>query len=58
MEGETFSARGKCERCGAGEAANAIVQMTLHHGPHFEQWRRSMAASVGGVLVDDARNAE
>jgi hypothetical protein len=29
-----------------------------HKGEYFKQWRRSMAASVGGVLVDDVLNAE
>lgn len=29
------------------------VQLAAHRGPYFEHWRRQMAASVGGVLVDD-----
>lgn len=27
--------------------------MRYHRGPHFKAWRRAMAASVGGVLIDD-----
>jgi len=29
-----------------------------HRGDYFTQWRRAMAASVGGVLVDDVLDAE
>jgi hypothetical protein len=32
--------------------------MHYHTGPYFKHWRRAMAASVGGVLVDDLLDAE
>jgi len=32
--------------------------MHYHRGPYFLLWRRAMASSVGGVLVDDLRAAE
>lgn len=54
----TLSARGKCRDCGhAIEAAN-IIDLSTHSGHFFHHWRRSMAASVGGVLLDDVRRAE
>ena len=54
----TLSARGKCNECGkALEAAN-IVGIASHSGPFFYHWRRQMAASVGGVLLDDVRRVE
>lgn len=42
-----------CVECsGELERANALG---IHHktGPYFRNWRRAMAASVGGVLLDD-----
>jgi hypothetical protein len=30
-----------------------IEQINAHSGPFFRHWRRQMAASVGGVLLDD-----
>jgi hypothetical protein len=32
--------------------------MHYHRGHYFKHWRRAMAASVGGVLVDDVLDAE
>ena len=29
------------------------MQLHTHDGPWFDHWRRAMAASVGGVLIDD-----
>lgn len=31
----------------------ALDDLHFHRGPVFERWRRAMALSVGGVLVDD-----
>ena len=28
-------------------------QMRNHAGPYFQDWRRRMAACVGGVLLDE-----
>jgi hypothetical protein len=33
--------------------AAAIIDMHTHSGHFFQRWRRGMAASVGGVLLDD-----
>ena len=30
-----------------------LEQMTTRSGPNFQKWRRRMAASVGGVILDD-----
>jgi hypothetical protein len=48
-----ISWRGKCGDCGPRIFIEACDGMHDHSGPWFEHWRRSMAASVGGVLVDD-----
>ena len=34
-----------------------VAQMMDRRGPNFDKWRRSMAASVGGVLLDDVRGS-
>ena len=34
-----------------------VAQMMNRSGPNFDKWRRSMAASVGGVLLDDVRGS-
>jgi hypothetical protein len=31
----------------------SIIDMHTHSGHFFQEWRRGMAASVGGVLLDD-----
>jgi hypothetical protein len=31
------------------------VQLAHHRGPYFDHWRRRMAASVGGAIIDDLR---
>jgi hypothetical protein len=45
--------RGFCIECAKRRRAQANLEMRTHSGPTFTKWRRSMAASVGGVLVDD-----
>lgn len=44
-----------CGECGTEELTANVVQMVAHTGPNWTRWRRSMAACVGGVLVDDLR---
>ena len=40
----------------AREAVESNVeQMQARSGPNFTRWRRSMAASVGAVLLDDVK---
>lgn len=34
------------------------MQIREHNGPWFKLWRQRMAASVGGVLLDDVRGGE
>jgi hypothetical protein len=36
-----------------GKQTAAIIDMHTHSGFFFQQWRRGMAACVGGVLLDD-----
>ena len=44
---------GYCQPCYDKRRAANLEQMRSRSGPNFLKWRRSMAASVGGVLVDD-----
>jgi len=46
---------GKCGTCARARLEANADQMHARSGPNFEHWRRRMAASVGGVLLDDAR---
>jgi hypothetical protein len=48
-----ISWRGKCRPCGLQRERDAIIQLAHHNGPMFDHWRARMAASVGGVLLDD-----
>lgn len=34
------------------------MQISAHSGPYFRLWRQRMAASVGGVLLDDVAGRE
>ena len=52
-----MSARGKCVECSTALRSANIIGLATHTGPFFEHWRRQMAASVGGVLVDDERRS-
>jgi hypothetical protein len=42
-----------------GDERRDANNLGLHfkHGPAFAHWRRSMAACVGGVLLDDVRRS-
>lgn len=33
-----------------------VHELRAHGGPSWLRWRRAMAASVGGILVDDVRD--
>lgn len=52
-----LSWRGYCGVCGPQIADAATDQQHHHSGEYFERWRRGMAACVGGVLLDDARES-
>jgi hypothetical protein len=43
----------QCVECGVRELEHNIIGLHTHSGPAFDRWRRAMAASVGGVLLDD-----
>jgi hypothetical protein len=41
--------------CGRARREENILGLHYKTGPAFIRWRRSMAACVGGVLIDDVR---
>ena len=47
---------GKCAACAIAIASDNVLSMIEHSGPRFHAWRRGMAASVGGTLLDDAHD--
>jgi hypothetical protein len=44
---------GLCGPCAKQRRLDNLEQMTTRSGPNFQKWRRRMAASVGGVILDD-----
>jgi hypothetical protein len=42
-----------CGKCGVELVECNYDALTAHDGPEFLRWRRRIAASVGGVLLDD-----
>lgn len=50
---ERFSARGKCADCRVRRMVDNVCGLHGHTGPEFLRWRRSVAASVGGILLED-----
>ncbi len=48
-----ISRRGKCSGCGASIFEQNLDGLHYLAGPYFLHWRRRMAASVGGTLLDD-----
>jgi len=46
-----------CTDCGTERLARNVLGISEHRGPEFQRWRRAMAASVGGVLLDDVQAA-
>jgi hypothetical protein len=42
-----------CPKCSYDLLEENVHGLAAHAGPAFERWRRAMAASVGGVLLDD-----
>jgi hypothetical protein len=48
-----MSARGRCLACWTANQDDNIRQLAAHRGPYFKHWRQQIAASVGGVLLDD-----
>ncbi len=52
---DRISQTGKCGDCARALLVSNIDQMRERSGPNFVRWRRAMAASVGGVLLDDVK---
>lgn len=48
-----MSNSGICEADSLDRAIANHVGLTTRSGPYWKLWRKSMAASVGGVLLDD-----
>jgi len=48
-----ISWRGKCVPCAKRRVEENLDALMTHSGPALERWRRSVALSVGAVLVDD-----
>jgi len=46
-----------CRDCGPAILAASVIEQVNHDGPTFQHWRRRIAASVGAVISDDARQA-
>jgi hypothetical protein len=44
---------GQCQGCAMRALTENITGISRHSGPAFQRWRRAMAASVGGVLLDE-----
>jgi hypothetical protein len=42
-----------CVRCARARIEHNYDGLTEHTGPFFRHWRTRIAASVGGVLIDD-----
>lgn len=44
-----------CTECWERRLRENVFALHEHRGPAFHRWRGAIAASVGGVLLDDAR---
>jgi len=53
-----ISWNGKCGECGERLNREALADLHYHRGPVFDHWRQRLAASVGGVLLDDLPRPE
>jgi hypothetical protein len=50
----TLSWTGYCDECGQRANRANFDGLTQKTGPEWQRWRRSMAACVGGVILDAA----
>jgi hypothetical protein len=57
-EAGPISWRGKCSVCGPAIFEANCDDLHYHRGPHFLEWRRAMALSVGALLIDDVLDNE
>jgi hypothetical protein len=53
-----ISWEGYCGECGPMIRDQANDDLHYHRGPVFMKWRRAMAATVGGILLDDLQATE
>jgi hypothetical protein len=44
-----------CAEHGDERMRDNLSELRAHSGPYFRRWRERIAASVGGVLLDDLR---
>lgn len=49
---------GLCSECAERRFHENADDLYYHRGPNFRKWRRGMAASVGGLLIDDVLKNE
>ena len=52
-----MSSKGLCQPCWSGNQTQNLMQLAHNRGPYFDHWRKQMAASVGGILLDDSQKA-
>lgn len=51
-----ISATGLCPECGDARLRENVTGLKTMSGEVARRWRHGMAACVGGVLLDDARD--
>jgi hypothetical protein len=49
---------GLCQACAIGAVTVNVTDMHHLTGEVVQRWRRAVAASVGGVLLDEPRDVE
>lgn len=54
----SISWRGYCAIHGDAVQVANVAQLRAREGPYFDHWKRRIAQSVGGVLVDDPASEE
>jgi ribosomal protein S27AE len=52
LEGERFSARGKCPECGEAQLLAEHRELRAFRGPHYEHWRRRCLETLAVLPVD------
>lgn len=53
-----ISWRGRCRDCAVQRVTENIIGIATQSGMPHARWRKGMAASVGGVLLDDIEPTE
>jgi len=52
-----MSWKGQCPACSEARLRENVIGLHTHSGVAIHRWRRAMAASVGGVLLDDIHDS-